>query len=400
MNAVLVEHACVFFLSLYILEKIILDLVFAVPFLVLLTNLASILISFAGGICCHWIPRRAAGTWRVTRFTEENLNVEQSRDDDEEDWKIRAIPSPCFNETNEENASHPENADEEHVSVIDPVQATQAVPVQSIFTEAKESLSRKLSTTMKGMLSHIPSQRPSSPSQVYMSLEMIEVRERLIVPLYRAVNQIRKHFVNAPPECLAHQVGDDSVNPSIGWLVRRDVCSALSALLLAGMKSDSAILKFVVSRSNQLNLFSLVKNVCRSCVEEPVLEIVVKVIEESPFLFDDSLRFRNFVCEALNWQNEAYTEKLLVTWFKTFVKLKHVIEKFYKKGSLWKLQGAERAGLVEEVIIILENLNVYRFTLHADFEHKELAKRMEEEQMAFMLQRDPPDVDMEVMVFE
>ena len=370
---------------------------FAAPCPDLLTNLASILISFEGGICCHWIPRRATGTWRVTRYTEENLSVEQSRNDDEEDWKIRAIPSPCFNETNDEDT---ETAEQEHVAAIDPVQAAQAVPVQSIFTEAKESLSRKLSTTMKGMLSHIPSQRPSSPSPVYMSLEMIEVRERLIVPLYRAVNQIRKHFVNAPPECLSHQVGDDSVNPSIGWLVRRDFCSALSAILLAGMKSDSAILKFIVSRSNQLNLFSLVKNVCRSCVEEPVLEIVVKVIEESPFLFDDSLRFRNFVCEALNWQNEAYTEKLLVTWFKTFVKLKHVIEKFYKKGSLWKLQGAEQAGLVEEVIIILENLNAYRFTLHADFEHKELAKRMEEEQMAFMLQRDPPEVDMEVMVFE
>lgn len=327
--------------------------------------------------------------------------MEQPRNDDEENWKIRAIPSPSFNESNEEVTNNGEPAEEENVPASDTVQAAKAVPGQSVFTEAKETLSRKL-TVMKGILPHIPSaaQRPSSPSQVYMSLEMIEVRERLIVPLYRAVNQIRKHFINAPPECLAHQVGDDSVNPSIGWLVRREFCSALSALLLAGMKSDSAILKFVVSRTNQLNLFSLVKNVCRSCVEEPVLDIVVKVIEESPFLFDDSLRFRNFVCEALNWQNEAYTEKLLVTWFKTFVMLKHVIEKFYKKGSLWKLQGAEQAGLIEEVIVILENLNGYRFTLHADFEHKELAKRMEEEQMAFMLQRDPPDVDMEVMVFE
>ena len=258
-----------------------------------------------------------------------------------------------------------------------------------------ESAVREVSTTVKDAFAS-----QNSPQEINVPLEVRQVRETYVIPLARSVSAIGQQFLDAPPHRPLQQIGDDSVNTDIGWLVRRGFCTALFTLILHEMKRDSIFTRFVVGRTAKLSLWSLIKEVSQACVEEPVLQEIINVIQNSPFLFDDDLRARNFVCEALNWQNEAFTEKLLVTWFRNFLRLKHIIDKYFDKASIWKRPDREVATVTNETLSILSHMNNFRFNLHADFEHKELVKRIEGQNMAFMLQREPRNVDIDVMTFE
>lgn len=268
------------------------------------------------------------------------------------------------------------------------------------LSEMKQSISRKVESTVREVSSSVKDVLQGNQEYKYLPQEMVHLRESYVVPLARAVGAVGQHFLGFSPQATQSQVGDDLINPSLGWLVRREFCSAFFTLLLHGFKRDSIMTRFIVGRATKLTLWSLIKEVCQACVEEPVLQEIVNVIQKSPFLFDDDLRARNFVCEALNWQNEAFTEKLLITWFRNFTRLGHIIDKYFQKDSIWKRPGHELRPIVAETVNILGQLNGNRFNLHADFEHRELAKRIEEQHMAFILQREPKDVDINVMSLE
>lgn len=340
-----------------------------------------------GGICCHWIPV-LGGRWRITSCVEEELEIPKNS----EDKRLRAIPSPCF------GASAPGATVKEKTAEDESKE-----PVGAKLNDLKNTISKKMESTMKDVsisVKGVFNQQPLPPRNSHLSSEIVQFRERYIVPLAAAVSSIGKQFQNAPAHRRAQQVGDDGLNTGIGWLVRRELCAAFFTLLLHGMKRDSVMTRLIVGRAVKLTLWTLIKEVSLACAEEPVLREMVSVIQKSPFLFDDDLRARNFVCEALNWQNEALTEKLLVTWFRSFLQQRPIIDKYFEKGSVWKKPPQQLDSIANETFNCLGHLNRFRFTLHADFELKELGKRLDDQGMAFLLQREPADVDLDVISFE
>ncbi|XP_065063861.1 uncharacterized protein LOC135690282 isoform X1 [Rhopilema esculentum] len=336
-----------------------------------------------GGICCHWIPKSGCrlGKWRVTKFKEESLAMPRN----DKDWNLRPIPSPCFGSNPAEAGTAQAHVKEE--------------PLSKRVNEMTGTISRKVSkvtTKVNGILSNVLS---PDDEDAYIPLEVIRIREQFIGPLHEVVNRVRSQFIDIPQHRY-RKIGDDSINTALGWLVRREFYNAFSKLLLIGRKEDSTVARFILGRTTSYNMWSLAKDIALACAEEPVLFEIVNIIENSPFLFDDDLRARNFICEALNWQSEAKSEKLLVTWFRTFVRERGIISKFFTEKSLWRRHEKELEILVRDVINVLSLLNEYQFNLHADFEHKELTKRFENQSVDLILQRQSKDVDLDVMVFE
>eukprot|EP00794_Sanderia_malayensis_P019518 gene19518-21448_t len=391
------------------------------------------------GICCHWIPKKNGlrGKWRVVKSEKPK----QRKESEEEQLESRPIttfrpisPNSRENIANADTLKSGESSFRETAKKkIQPRYQQMFNSVVASFTSSSSAPSSRPSSR-----SATPSLRSASPDpvSVYVSLELVAVREQILVPLNRAVNQIRQHFntpfsqdqasqqheasqLHAPSQMSAaahqHQLGDDAVTPKIGWLIRRELCSALAGLLLLGMKNDAVMPQiFPFGKPTRYNLWSLVKDVSWACADtDPVIKTMCEIIEKSPFLFDDDLRFRCFVCETLNCPNEGGREKLFVTWYKRLLGSPHVAKKFYKQGCVWRLQDHKQADLFfEETMLMLGFLNEYTFNLQADFEYRELRKKQnggasggafdrdQSDRLDFMLERKPKDVDMAVFTFE
>jgi len=344
-------------------------------------------IKLNGGICCHWIPRNG-GKWRVTQFAEDHLQPVKSSEDE----RLRPIPSPCFGAS----ATNIDAGKRNHMAVT-----SDNHTAAGRFNGMGNALSRKVKSTYREVNASVKdafaSQKPSQ--EMYLPLEILQFSERYVNPLGRIVGAIGQQFSDARHR-LPQQIGDDSVNTDLGWLVRRDLCTALFSLILHDVKRDNSMTRLLMGRTNKFSLWSLIKDVARACVEESVLQNLVIIIQQSPLLFDDDLRARNFVCETLNWYNEAFTEKLLITWLRTFVRLQHIIDKYFEKSSIWKRPSREVAAVAHQTFSILSQLNQFHFNLHADFEHKQLASRVRDQNLAFILQREPKSIDINVATME
>ena len=343
---------------------------------------------FLGGICCHWIPGNG-GKWRVTQFAEDHLQPVKSYEDE----RLRPIPSPCFGAS----ATDVDASARNHVAGTSDHQ-----PAAGRFNGIGSTISKKVKSTYREVNASVKdafaSQKPSQ--EMYLPLEILQFNERYVAPLGRIVAAIGQQFSDTRRRKLPQQIGDDSVNTDLGWLVRRDFCTALFSLILHDIKRDTSMTRFLMGRTNKFSLWSLIKDVSRACVEESVLQNLVSIIQQSPFLFDDDLRARNFVCETLNWYNEAFTEKLLITWLRSFIRLQYIIDKYFEKTSIWKRPSREVAAVTHQTFSILSQLNQFHFNLHADFEHKQLAMRVRDQNLAFILQREPKSVDINVATME
>ena len=336
---------------------------------------------FVGGICCHWIPGNG-GKWRVTQFAEDHLQPMLNSEDEH----LRPISSTCF------SASATE---------IDYGECSHEIGTCHQLATAKLSgvgipISRKLKSTYKEAYNSAKGasilQKPSH--EMYLPTEILEFRETYVVPLGKIVAAIGQQFSDARRLKFPHQIGDDSVNIDLGWLVRRDFCTALFSLVLHDVKRDSSFTRLLIGFTNKYSIWSLIKDVSKACAEDSLLQKLVTIIEQSAFFLDDDLRASNFVCETLNWYNEAFTEKLLIIWLRNFMQLQHIIDKYFEKTSIWKRPSREVAAVAHETFSILGQLNQFRFNLHADFEHKQLVLQERDQNSAFTLQRENVDIPM------
>ena len=279
-------------------------------------------VTLPNGVCCHWIPKQHGhrGKWRVLKCAEQSV-VTKQLDEYEQELIPRPISSPV-------NCGKTEEA----ISRVGDVPREEQTLVSTI-----NQFTGKVSSKVKGAFSNVPSlpgsktasRRSSSPkpTHAYMSLELITIREQLLVPLNRSINLIRQHFTAATSHRHLKELADDTSTSQIGYLIRRQFCSAFSALLSLGLKTNNALPHFLFGKPTQYNTWTLVKDVAQSCKNEPILMEMVKIIQNSPFLFDDSLRFRCFVSDMLNYPSEDGDEKLLMTWYRKFLSSNSVLER-------------------------------------------------------------------------
>ena len=242
-----------------------------------------------------------------------------------------------------------------------------------------------------------------NPTDMFMSNELLTIRENVLVPLNRSVNLIRNHFAFAVSAQHQNQLGNDEATTSIGWLIRNQFCKAIANVLRIGMKLNAMPAQFLFGKTTGLSLWGLMKEVAMACKTEPVLLEMVKIIELSPFLFDDDIRFRCLICELLNSCNHDGSEKLLMTWFRKFLILEPVLCKFYCQGSFWRIQSQLQTGhLVEEFMLQLAQINDFPFNLHADFEFVQLRKAEEEKrnQAGIVFEREEKYDDSGLFAFE
>jgi len=343
-------------------------------------------VKLIGGICCHWIPGNG-GKWRVTQFIEVHLQPMLNSEDEH----LRPISSSFLGASATEIDCGGCSQD---IGTCDQPAHEKLNGVGIPKPRNLKLKNREADAPAKGSFS---SQKPSH--EMYLPKEILAFRETYVVSLGKVVASIGQQYSDVRRLRFPHQVGDDSVNIDLGWLVRRDFCTALFSLVLHDVKRDNSMARFLLG-STKYSIWSLMKDVSKECVEESALQKLVVIIEQSPFLLDDDLRARSFVCETLNWYNEAFTEKLLIIWLRNFMGMQHIIDKYFEKSSIWKRPGREVAAVAHETLSILGQLNQFRFNLHADFEHMQLALQEREQNSAFIEQRETAYIDMEVAKIE
>ncbi len=152
------------------------------------------------GICCHWIPQKNGprGKWRVIK-TEQNYAA-KANDEYEQELIPRPIstPVPFASRT----AGH-DDVPRDTCGPQDGLDQRDNRTMTSSFMGLKTRMTSKVKDAFAQVTSGNSSRSSSrasspEPTAVYMSPEVIVLREQVLVPINRAVNQIRQHFYTPP----------------------------------------------------------------------------------------------------------------------------------------------------------------------------------------------------------
>ncbi|XP_012556341.2 uncharacterized protein LOC101240982 isoform X1 [Hydra vulgaris] len=162
-------------------------------------------------------------------------------------------------------------------------------------------------------------------------------------------------------------IGDDSLTPRIGWMIRNELCTALKSFLTAGFSVKGHFLKIMFSQNNPL----LWRYICEISKANDKFNSIIKKIEANPNFKDNDACFRAFVCQLLVQECNQTKNKLLNVWLEKIPLMEAVIEKYFDSSSFWRDVDCDEFKVSFKTLIeTTKKLNDYPFQLSLDFETK------------------------------
>jgi hypothetical protein len=197
----------------------------------------------------------------------------------------------------------------------------------------------------------------------FVTMEVDLTRKRAIVQaVEQAVGTIIQHFSVTRNAQEKEILGDDSKTVAIGHLVRGYLCSAIAGVLADGMKP------FRMGGLKKNNLWHLVQgSVAKS--GNTAMATAVRVIQDlkkHPHMMDDNVRYRTFICGALN-------HRFLESWLIELTKKTDFLEKYYSPDSLLCLSSGPASVIYNELLISVQPLSTLPFRLFSSFEAQQAA---------------------------
>jgi len=181
--------------------------------------------------------------------------------------------------------------------------------------------------------------------------------------LQSAVKQIEKHFAQAEiagSTVTVELLGDDQKNKDIAVLVRGQLCTALSRVLLHGFKSYKLIGRYhiwdFVQESCEATQTRLAGG-AQSEGERTLLAAVEEVNSHEGMANNPNIKFRSFVCSGLNHQQ-------LHEWVGVLTIDKETMAKFYES---WAFVNSSAEAL-PQLMDSLKPLGKFSYVLSLDYE--------------------------------
>ena len=181
--------------------------------------------------------------------------------------------------------------------------------------------------------------------------------------LQDAARLIDKHFAQAETAGSTLTVdilGNDQKNKEIAVLVRGQLCTALSRVLLHGFKSYKLIGRYHIWDFVQESRDATEKRLegkSMSEAERSLLDEVVKVNSHEGMANNPNIKFRSFVCCGLN-------HRLLHEWVRVLTVDKETMAKFYES---WAFVNSSAEAL-PQLMEALRPLGDQSYELSLDFE--------------------------------
>ena len=182
--------------------------------------------------------------------------------------------------------------------------------------------------------------------------------------LQTAISQIEKHFGQAElagATLTAEVLGNDQKNKDIAVLVRGQLCTALSRVLLHGFKSYKLIGRYhiwdFVQESCEATQKRLDGGSAATGAEKTLLAAVVEVNSHEGMANNPNIKFRSFVCCGLN-------HRLLHEWVRVLTVDKETMGKFYEAWAFVHASAEALPQLMES----LQPLGSHVFDLSLDYE--------------------------------
>ena len=182
--------------------------------------------------------------------------------------------------------------------------------------------------------------------------------------LQSAVKAIEKHFAQANAAGASKTVetlGNDQKNKEIAVLVRGQLCTALSRVLLHGFKSFKLIGRYhiwdFVQQSCDATHERRATSKAYSDAERTLTAAVVDVNSHEGMANNPNIKFRSFVCCGLN-------NGLLHEWVRVLTADDETMTKFYEA---WAFVRATE-GALTQIMDTLQPLGTYKYSLSLDYE--------------------------------
>jgi len=181
--------------------------------------------------------------------------------------------------------------------------------------------------------------------------------------LQTAARAIEKHFGQAEvagSNTSVQVLGDDSKNKDIAVLVRGQLCTALSRVLLHGFKSYKLIGRYHIWDFVQESCEATSKRLeghSQSEAERTLLAAVINVNSHEGMANNPNIKFRSFVCCGLN-------DRLLHEWVRVLTVDKETMAKFYEAWAYVNSSSEALPQLSES----LAPLSTYAYALSLDYE--------------------------------
>jgi len=200
-------------------------------------------------------------------------------------------------------------------------------------------------------------------------IEPTKLPTESIDTLTEAIKAIDKHFIIAEQPGTTKTVdmlGDDSKNKDIAVLVRGQLCTALSRVMLHGFKSFKLIGRwhiwdFVQESCDRRREAALggdkVALTDDSTAEKSLLKAVDTVNSHEGMANNPNIKFRSFVCCGLN-------ERALHDWVRVLTLDRETMQKFYET---WAFVNSSPDAL-SKLMTTLQPLADHRYTLSLDYE--------------------------------
>ena len=181
--------------------------------------------------------------------------------------------------------------------------------------------------------------------------------------LQSSIKQIEKHFGQAEiagAMITADTLGNDQKNKDIAVLVRGQLCTALSRVLLHGFKSYKLIGRYHIWDFVQDSCEATQKRLeggTQSEAEKTLLGAVVEVNSHEGMANNPNIKFRSFVCCGLN-------HRLLHEWVRVLTVDKDTMAKFYES---WAFVNSSQEAL-PQLMDSLQPLGAHVYNLSLDYE--------------------------------
>mmetsp|Transcript_48815 Transcript_48815/g.81129 ORF Transcript_48815/g.81129 Transcript_48815/m.81129 type:complete len:235 (-) Transcript_48815:350-1054(-) len=180
-----------------------------------------------------------------------------------------------------------------------------------------------------------------------------------------AVRRIDEHFAKGAASGKSlEQIGNDETNEDIAVLVRGQLCSALSYVLLHGFKSHTLIGRyhiwdFVLQARDATNA-RLQKAGSLSEAERTFTDAVVEVnslAADGTPANNPNIKFRSFVCSGLN-------HRLIHQWIKILAEDDDTMTKFYEPWAFVRKDD----DVLSQMMTTLQPLSMHKYALSLDYE--------------------------------